>query len=69
MKNLSVFAIAGLASSSLANVLDARATKSCNPGNNCQRGVAGTAGTKPPLSSRLADCSSFLKTTVTPDPT
>jgi len=47
------------------NVLNARATNQCTPGNNCQRGVTGS-GNKPPLSSRLADCSSFMRVTVTP---
>ncbi|KAK2016699.1 hypothetical protein LZ32DRAFT_688702 [Colletotrichum eremochloae] len=39
-----------------------------DPGNNCQRGVNGTAGINPPLSSRLADCSLLNRVTVTPSP-
>jgi hypothetical protein len=48
-----------------AQLIEVRAT-ACGAGNNCQRGVGGTAGVKPPLSSRLADCSSLFTVTVTP---
>ncbi|KAK4216274.1 hypothetical protein V8F33_010092 [Rhypophila sp. PSN 637] len=37
-------------------------------GNNCNRAVTGTRDGLLPLASRSADCSSFLATTVTPDP-
>ncbi|PMD18535.1 hypothetical protein NA56DRAFT_706447 [Hyaloscypha hepaticicola] len=50
-----------------AQMIEVRAT-ACGAGNNCQRGVGGTAGNKPPLSSRLADCSSLNTVTVTPAP-
>ncbi|KAM0273215.1 hypothetical protein ACHAQH_008406 [Verticillium albo-atrum] len=46
--------------------VERRATKQCNPGNNCQRGVGGTAGVKPPLTSRQADCSRLNVVTVSP---
>ncbi|KAH8777975.1 hypothetical protein BGZ57DRAFT_854011 [Hyaloscypha finlandica] len=48
-----------------AQLIEVRAT-ACGAGNNCQRGVGGTAGVNPPLSSRLADCSSLFTVTVTP---
>lgn len=35
-------------------------------GNNCNRAVTGTRPGLLPLSSRSVDCSSFLRTTVTP---
>lgn len=38
-------------------------------GNNCNRQVTGTRPGLLPISSRKADCTSFLKTTVTPSPT
>jgi hypothetical protein len=43
-----------------------RAESQCNPGNNCQRGVSGTANKKPDLSSRLADCAKYNLVTVIP---
>lgn len=49
-----------------AAVLDKRTGTTC-AADNCARAVTGTA-TAPPLSSRKADCSSFLRRTVTPDP-
>ena len=48
-----------------AQLIEVRAT-ACGAGNNCQRGVGGTAGVNPPLNSRLADCSSLFTVTVTP---
>jgi hypothetical protein len=48
-----------------AQLIEVRAT-ACGAGNNCQRGVGGAAGVNPPLSSRLADCSSLFTVTVTP---
>jgi hypothetical protein len=55
------------ASFALSNVLLERAN-ACSP-NNCLRGVGGTAANaKPPLTSRLSDCSSFMLTTITPAP-
>jgi hypothetical protein len=47
-----------------AQLIEVRAT-ACGAGNNCQRGVGGTAGT-PPQSSRLADCYRLFTVTVTP---
>ena len=35
-------------------------------GNNCNRAVTGTRAGLLPLSSRSADCASYLMTTVTP---
>ncbi|RNJ59160.1 hypothetical protein D7B24_003253 [Verticillium nonalfalfae] len=49
--------------------VERRATKQCNPGNNCQRGVGGTAGVRPPLTSRQADCSRLNVVTVSPSTT
>lgn len=46
--------------------MDRRADKHCAPGNNCQRGVGGTNGVKPPLTSRMADCSKLNTVTVSP---
>ncbi|KAK6005728.1 hypothetical protein QM012_007370 [Aureobasidium pullulans] len=52
------------ASLTLANpLLQHRAV--CNA-DNCARAVTGTARASPPLASRLADCSSFQKVTITP---
>lgn len=50
-----------------AQLIEVRAA-ACGAGNNCQRGVGGTAQKSPPLSSRLADCSSLNVVTVTPAP-
>jgi hypothetical protein len=49
-----------------AQLIEVRAAPCSGSGNNCQRGVRGSAGLKPPLSSRLADCSSLNTVTVTP---
>lgn len=38
-------------------------------GNNCNRQVTGTREGLTPLTSRQADCSSFMQATVTPSPT
>ncbi|KAF8856003.1 hypothetical protein BDZ45DRAFT_804502 [Acephala macrosclerotiorum] len=53
----------GLATSAFANVIERQV---CNA-DNCLRGIRGTNGA-PPMSSRLADCSSFQLVTVTPAP-
>jgi len=55
--------LAAFGSVASAHVLEARAT--CNA-DNCARLVTGTVSMKIPLSSRLADCSSFQRVTVTP---
>ena len=52
----------GLASTGLGHVVERAA---CNA-DNCARAVTGTAGSNPNQSSRLADCSSFMRVTVTP---
>lgn len=62
---LSIILLVSAALAVKAHVLDVRAA-ACGAGNNCQRGVGGTAGLKPPLSSRLADCSSLNTVTVIP---
>jgi len=63
----SLFLTLAAASIALSNVLLDRAN-ACSP-NNCLRGVGGTAANaKPPLTSRLSDCSSFMLTTITPTP-
>lgn len=49
----------------LCDVLDERA--GCNA-DNCLRKIRGTAIATPNLTSRLADCSSFLQVTIEPDP-
>ncbi|PMD32576.1 hypothetical protein L207DRAFT_609174 [Hyaloscypha variabilis F] len=61
----SIMLLLPAALSATAQLVEVRAT-ACGAGNNCQRGVGGTAGVKPPLSSRLADCSSLYTVTVTP---
>lgn len=38
-------------------------------GDNCARQVTGTRDGLSPVSSRKADCSNFMKTTVVPDAT
>ncbi|KAI8290766.1 hypothetical protein K4K59_006423 [Colletotrichum sp. SAR11_240] len=38
-------------------------------GNNCNRQVTGTRDGLLPITSRKADCSSFMQATVTPSPT
>lgn len=62
---MKVAAILSFAALATANILNAR---QCG-GNNCNRAVTGTRDGKEPLASRSADCSSFLRTTVTPAPT
>lgn len=58
--------IAAIVPALCGHAIDPRATACKNSSNNCQRGVAGTNG-KPALSVRMADCSSLLSVTVTPD--
>jgi Mn2+/Fe2+ NRAMP family transporter len=53
--------VAALAHSALANVVAPRAT--CNA-DNCARAVTGTANTRIPKESRLADCRTFMVITV-----
>lgn len=49
---------------SLADVI----TAECH-GNNCARAVTGNGGhVTPAIESRIRDCSSFMRTTVTPIP-
>lgn len=43
-------------------------TNGCNA-DNCARAVTGTREGLPPISSRKADCSSFMRATVTPHAT
>jgi len=63
---MQILLLLGLATCAVANVIERRA---CNA-DNCLRGIRGTvSGLQPPLSSRLADCSSFQLATVTPAPT
>jgi hypothetical protein len=58
--------LAAIVPAILGHALDPRATACKNQGNNCQRGVSGANG-KPALDVRLADCASYLATTVTPE--
>ncbi|CRK10498.1 hypothetical protein HYQ45_010782 [Verticillium longisporum] len=70
MKFSSLFLPAVFVSAVYGNgFVERRATKQCNPGNNCQRGVGGTAGVRPPLTSRQADCSRLNVVTVSPSTT
>lgn len=63
---MKVLALLSLVSVAFATVaLEKRACA----GNNCNRAVTGTNPGLPPASSRSADCSSYLLTTVTPSPT
>ncbi|EFQ35134.1 hypothetical protein CGRA01v4_01747 [Colletotrichum graminicola] len=57
--------ILSLVSFALGSVLEKR---ECS-GNNCNRQVTGTRPGLLPISDRKADCTSFLKATVTPSPT
>jgi hypothetical protein len=59
---MKVLAVLSLVSLALGSVLEQRAC----PGNNCNRAVTGTRAGILPASSRSADCSSYLLTTVTP---
>jgi hypothetical protein len=52
----------------LAAVVNANGQHDCHA-DNCARAVTGTRpGKKPDVTSRIADCSSFMLTTVTPEP-
>ncbi|KAK2053778.1 hypothetical protein LY76DRAFT_581222 [Colletotrichum caudatum] len=57
--------VLSLVSFALASVVEKRACA----GNNCNRQVTGTREGLLPISSRKADCTSFLQATVTPSPT
>jgi len=61
---MKVFAVLSLVSLAFGSVLEQR---DC-AGNNCNRAVTGTRAGIAPLSSRSADCASYLLTTVTPKP-
>lgn len=63
MKSTTIILALATVRSVFSNVIAERG--SCNA-NNCLRGVGGTA--KPDLAIRLADCSSFMQTTITPAP-
>ncbi|KAG5924711.1 hypothetical protein E4U42_004562 [Claviceps africana] len=56
-----------LAAAGIAGALEAR--KPHCGGDNCARQVTGTRKGLTPLSSRKADCSSFMRTTIVPDAT
>ncbi|KAK6342052.1 hypothetical protein TWF730_001534 [Orbilia blumenaviensis] len=58
-------AISSLVFAAAASVVHATSSTKCNA-DNCARAVTGTA-VKLALESRRADCSSFFRTTVTPD--
>ncbi|KAK2011855.1 hypothetical protein LZ32DRAFT_322671 [Colletotrichum eremochloae] len=62
---MKVAVILSLISLALGSVVEKRACA----GNNCNRQVTGTREGLLPITSRQADCSSFLKATVTPSPT
>lgn len=62
---LSLMLLVPAAITASAQMIQVRAT-ACGAGNNCARGVAGTAGVRPPLSSRMADCTALNIVTVTP---
>ncbi|KAK1476831.1 hypothetical protein CNYM01_05736 [Colletotrichum nymphaeae SA-01] len=62
MKAAVIFSLVSLA---LGSVVEKRACA----GNNCNRQVTGTRDGLLPITSRQADCSSFMQATVTPSPT
>lgn len=62
MKAAVIFSLISLA---LGSVVEKRACA----GNNCNRQVTGTRDGLLPITSRQADCSSFMQATVTPSPT
>ncbi|KAK2035946.1 hypothetical protein LZ31DRAFT_485178, partial [Colletotrichum somersetense] len=68
MKSFALLIAFSIISTVSGNGLYRRGVDCKGPGNNCQRGVGGTAGLKPPLSSRLADCSILNSVTVIPSP-
>ncbi|KAG5980689.1 hypothetical protein E4U55_003771 [Claviceps digitariae] len=59
--------ILSFAAASVVGALEAR-KKHCG-GDNCARQVTGTRKGLTPLSSRKADCSNFMRTTIVPDAT
>ncbi|KAL2060732.1 hypothetical protein VTL71DRAFT_9373 [Oculimacula yallundae] len=62
------FALA-IAEISFCNLVKRTTPTSACFADNCLRGIRGTGSNiKPPLTSRLADCSSFMRATVTPAP-
>jgi hypothetical protein len=63
MKSTTIILALAIVRSAFSNVIAERG--SCNA-NNCLRGVEGAA--KPDLATRVADCSSFMQTTITPAP-
>ena len=62
---MKVAVVLSLISLAVAGVVEKRECA----GNNCNRAITGTRDGLPPVSLRSADCSSFLRTTVTPAPT
>ncbi|PVH83965.1 hypothetical protein DL98DRAFT_528825 [Cadophora sp. DSE1049] len=70
MKTSVCLLILAFGHSALGNVVKRTTPTSACPADNCLRGVRGTGSNiKPPLTSRLADCSSFMRATATPAPT
>ncbi|PON22964.1 hypothetical protein TGAM01_v208219 [Trichoderma gamsii] len=58
--------VLSFAAAAMASVIER--TNGCNA-DNCARAVTGTRDGLPPISSRKADCSSFMRATVTPKAT
>ncbi|KAK1840168.1 hypothetical protein CCHR01_17217 [Colletotrichum chrysophilum] len=68
MKSFSFTIAFSILSTASANDLFQRGLDCKGSGNNCQHSVGGTAGLKPPPSSRLADCSLLNRVIVIPSP-
>lgn len=69
MKTSSFLSFLALCNTVLCSVMTKANPSSVCFADNCLRGIRGTRlNAKPPLTSRLADCSSFMQATITPDP-
>ncbi|KAG6000896.1 hypothetical protein E4U43_001464 [Claviceps pusilla] len=64
---MNISLILSLAAAAVAGALEPR--KPHCGGDNCARQVTGTREGLAPLSSRKADCSNFMRTTIVPDAT
>lgn len=63
---MKVAVVLSFVAAAMASVIER--TNGCNA-DNCARAVTGTRDGLPPISSRKADCSSFMRATVTPKAT
>lgn len=64
---MKIAVVLSFVAAAVAKAIEAR--KGHCGGDNCAREVTGTRDGLVPLSSRQADCSNFLKTTIVPDAT